>query len=65
MLLVVEPGGTTHQHQHQLVWRLSGNLIYNPFSIPFQDNLRTDFTLKSPEKYQTIILQTVSIQSPY
>ena len=31
----------------KLIWRLSGNLIYDVFSLKIPGNLHTNFTIKS------------------
>ena len=46
----------------KLIWRLSGNLIYNVFSVKIPDNFQTNFTIKSRK---SITLHTTSIRCPY
>ena len=46
----------------KLQWRLSSNLSYHVFSMKIPGNLQTNFTIKSPLKYQS---PHCLIQSPY
>ena len=44
-----------------LIWVLSGNLIYHVFSMKTPDNIQTNFTITSPYKISLSALPPFSI----